>query len=279
MNQQKRILAINDISCFGKCSLAAAVPILSVAGVETCMLPTAVLSAHTAFEGFTFRELTEDMLPQAMHWKTLGLSFDAVYSGYLGSAQQVACVEQILDSFPTETVLIDPVMGDNGMLYTGFDEAFVMEMRSLLKRATVIVPNVTEAAYLTDVPYEKTLHSEDYIQTLLTELKKLTKGDVVLTGLQISEGSVGTAVFAGGNISVIERERFPVFYSGTGDVFASSLAAAMLRGFSLEKAAEMASDFIIDCILETRKTSGDRNYGVNFELCLPKLLKRLGMIS
>lgn len=275
MNHQKRILAINDISCFGKCSLTVAIPILSAAGLETCPLPTAVLSAHTAFSGFTFRDLTEDMLPQANHWHEMALSFQGIYSGYLGSIRQVAYVEKIVDMFPCDFVLVDPVMGDNGKLYAGFDESFAVEMKRLLSRADVAVPNVTEACCLSGVAYEDGIHSKDYLETILHKLTACTKGNLVITGVHTAKDTLGTAVFVNNQLSVIERQKCHVSYSGTGDVFASTLAAAILNGRSLADAAEMASDFVIDCIDATIRTSGDRNYGVNFELCMESLLQKL----
>ncbi len=278
MNQQKRILAINDISCFGKCSLAVAIPLLSAAGLETCVLPTAVLSAHTAFPDFTFRDLTEDMMLQTDHWKALNINFDGIYSGYLGSVQQISYVENIIEKFPCDFVLVDPVMGDNGRLYTGFDENFATEMKRLLSCADVIVPNVTEACCLTDTPYESNVHSADYIETILQKLNPLTKGNTVLTGVHTGEKKLGTAVFENDRLHMIEHDKYDVTYSGTGDVFASALAAAMMNGFSLQSAAALASDFVIDCIVATLKTSGSRNYGVNFELCIGKLLDKLHMI-
>ena len=278
MNRQKRILAINDISCFGKCSLAVAVPILSAAGLETCMLPTAVLSAHTAFADFTFRDLTEDMLPQAAHWNQLGLSFDGIYSGYLGSVHQIAHVESIMEQFPCPFVLVDPVMGDHGRLYTGFDEGYVAQMRRLLSHADVAVPNVTEAAFLADMVYEHDTHSFDYIESIIEKLKANTKGDLVVTGVKTGNDTVGTVVYTEGNLHMIEREKFDVSYSGTGDVFASSFAAAMMNGFSVKDAGELASDFATECIEATRRHSGDRHYGVDFEFCIGSLLEKLNIV-
>lgn len=275
MNQQKRILAINDISCFGKCSLTVAVPILSAVGIETCVLPTAVLSTHTAFSGYTFRDLTADLLPQAQHWASLQLSFDGIYTGYLGSLQQVGCIETILDTFRPPFVLVDPVMGDNGKLYAGFDETYAKEMKRLVKRADIIVPNVTEGAILADVPYEENEHTSCYIQTIIEKLQALCPGSIVLTGIHMKDGVVGTAVWDKQQLSVIEQERFDVFYSGTGDVFASVLAAATMLGQDVKKAAAIAAAYVENCILETRKTSGDRSYGLNFEPCIKQLLSDL----
>ncbi len=279
MNRQKRIIAINDISCFGKCSLTVAVPILSAAGVETCVLPTAVLSSHTGFAGYTFRNLTDDLLPEAMHWKSLGLKFDGIYTGYLGSKEQVTCVETIIDMFPAEFVLVDPVMGDNGRMYDGFDMSFAKEMKRLIAKADIIVPNVTEAAILTAVPYENGIHSKDYVQTVFDKLRTMCHGKIVLTGVNTGKCSVGTAVWDGVCFSMIENEKIDAVYSGTGDVFASTLAAAVMLGKDTKKAAEIAAGYVADCILETKKTSAGRNYGVNFELCIKKLLSALGLLS
>lgn len=279
MNRQKRIIVINDISCFGKCSLSAALPIISAAGIETCVLPTAVLSSHTGFSGYTFRDLTDDLLPAAQHWKAMGLTFDGIYTGYLGSAKQVACVKKIIEMFPSGFVMVDPVMGDNGRMYDGFDESFAKEMRHLLTKADIIVPNVTEAAILSEMPYEHGIHTGGYIQALIEKLKPMCRGQIVLTGINLGPQTMGTAVWDGVRFSVIENEKIDVFYSGTGDVFASTLAAAVMLGSDVKKAAETAAGFVVDCILETRKTSGDRNYGVNFELCTHKLLRALGIIS
>ena len=273
--EQKRIIAINDISCFGKCSLAVATPILSASGVECCPVPTAVLSTHTAFSGYTFRDLTADLIPIAEHWKELKLDFNAIYSGYLGSKEQIKAVEKIIDMFPADFVLVDPVMGDNGVLYDGFSLEFVGEMKKLIKRADVIVPNVTEASFLTDTPFEKGVHTKEYILSLCEKLSAMSSAKIVITGININNEEIGTAVFEENELAIIGREKFGVSYSGTGDVFASTLASALILGKNLKTSAEIASDFVTDCIKETKKTSGDRNYGVNFEPCLEKLIEYL----
>lgn len=278
MNTQKRILAINDISCFGKCSLTVATPLLSAAGIEVCALPTAVLSTHTAFDGYTFRDLTDDLIPIAQHWNSLPITFDGIYTGYLGSKKQVASVEKIIDMFKKDVCLVDPVMGDNGKLYSGFDTDYVIEMRRLVKKAGIITPNVTEGAFLSGIPYENKIHSKDYIESIAEKLTLLCAGKIVLTGINLSSETVGTAVFDKNKIHIIENEKYDIFYSGTGDVFASTLASCIMSGFDIVKSASVASSFVTDCILETKKTSGNRNYGVNFELCITKFLKRLEII-
>ncbi len=275
MNKQKRIITIHDISCFGKCSLTAAIPILSSAGIETCVIPTAVLSAHTAFSGYTFLDLTDEILKIARHWKSLDLSFDGIYTGYLGSHKQIALVEQVIDMFPAKPIMIDPVMGDNGRLYDGISESYIPEMRRLIKKADVIVPNVTEAAYLADVPYEEGIHSEDYIKTILDNLFSQCDGTTVLTGVHTGANSLGTIVATRDTFRMIETEKVDVEYSGTGDVFASALYAALMQDIDVFSAAEVSVQFVLDCIHKTRETSGTRNYGLNFELCTEKLLNYL----
>jgi len=274
MNGQKRIFTINDISCFGKCSLTAAIPILSAAGIETCVLPTAVLSAHTGFSGYTFLDLTETLLPAAKHWKEMELAFDGIYTGYLGSEKQVSYVEQIVDMFPAKWVLVDPVMGDNGRLYDGFSPSFVSKMRKLLKKADVIVPNMTEAAFLADVPYEDGIHTTSYIARIAERLQALCPGKIILTGVHVDEDTIGTAVVEDA-VNVIQTKKEEAAYSGTGDVFASAFFAACINGVKIYQAATLASLFVERCIKETKRTSGERHYGLNFEPCIKDLISML----
>ena len=168
----KRILTIQDISCVGKCSLTVALPIISAFGVETSVLPTAVLSTHTAFKDFTFRDLTCDMQGIAKHWKEQNISFDALYTGYLGSFEQLNIVSNLIDNFKTKDnfVIIDPVMGDNGSLYVGFDQAFANSMAKLCSKADIIVPNLTEASFMLKEPYIEKDYDEDYIKQTLKKL-------------------------------------------------------------------------------------------------------------
>ena len=174
MNRQLRCAAIHDISCFGKCSLTVALPVLSAAGIECCCIPTAILSTHTGgFRGYTYRDLTDDMVPVARHWRSEKIKFDAFYTGYLGSPAQVEIVRKILrmlDGNGDALRLIDPVMGDHGRLYNGFAPDFPILMRELVREADVICPNITEAALLTDLEYRDGLQDEDYILNLLDGL-------------------------------------------------------------------------------------------------------------
>ena len=274
---QKRVIAINDISSFGKCSLTVAISILGAAGLETCAVPTAVLSAHTGFKGYTFCDLTENILPAASHWKDLNLKFDGIYSGYLGSKEQIECVCQVMDMFDVGIKLIDPVMGDDGVLYDGFEPEFCEEMKKLIKKADVIVPNVTEGCLLTGIEY-KHEHSKEYIAEIIKELTKICDASIIITGINSKEDKISTAVFDRGQLTYIENDKQRAVYSGTGDVFASTFMASLMLGKSLIDSARLASDFVGECIELTKKTSSSRHYGINFELNTKSLLEKLDII-
>lgn len=277
MNNQKRVIAINDISSFGKCSLSVAISILSAAGIETCALPTAVLSAHTGFKGYTFHDLTDNILPSANHWKELCLTFDGIYSGYLGSKEQVECVEKVMDMFSVGVKVVDPVMGDDGVLYDGFTEDFPEEMKKLIRRADVIVPNVTEACLLTGIAYREE-HTKEYINELIGELQKICTSSVVITGINSKEDKISTAICEKGKVTYIENEKQRAVYSGTGDVFASTFVAALMGGHDIVSAAKLSADFVGECIELTKRVSSDRHYGINFELNTKSLLEKLNVI-
>lgn len=277
MQKQKRIIAINDISSFGKCSLTVAISILGAAGLETCALPTAVLSAHTGFKGYTFCDLTDNILPTARHWDSMGLKFDGIYSGYLGSKEQIKCVEEIMDMFSVGIKVVDPVMGDDGELYDGFDKTFPQEMKKLIKRADVIVPNVTEACLLTGVAYRDE-HTKEYINELIQSLQKECTATILITGINSKVDKISTAICENDKITYIENDKQRAVYSGTGDVFASTFTAALMYGFDTVGAAKLAADFVGECIEITRKLSSDRHYGINFELNTKSLLEKLGIM-
>ncbi len=277
MQKQKRVIAINDISSFGKCSLSVAISILSAAGIEICALPTAVLSAHTGFKGYTFCDLTDNILPAANHWKELGLSFDGIYSGYLGSKEQVECVEKIMKDFSFDIKLVDPVMGDDGVLYDGFDGDFPNEMKKLIKCADVIVPNVTESCLLTGTRYREE-HSKEYIEELIDALKKECGASIVITGINSTTDKISTAVYENEKITYIENDRQGAIYSGTGDVFASTFMAALMEGLDTVSAAKLSADFVGECIEITKAVSSERHYGINFELNTKSLLEKINKL-
>jgi len=267
---QKRVAAIHDISCFGRCSLTVALPILSAAGIATSIIPTAVLSTHTGgFEGYTFRDLTEDIIPVAKHWKSLDLWFEAIYTGYLGSYAQLTMVSEIFAMFrETDTlILVDPVMGDNGKLYTAFDESFPKGMVELCAKADVIVPNITEAALLLGEDYKEGPYTREYIEGLLSRLSSTGVKKIVLTGVYLEEGHMGAAAYDCNtkSVSYYFREKIPGMYHGTGDVFSSVLLSGLLCNQSIEQSMKLAVDFTTDAILRTYNDKTDTRYGVNFE--------------
>ncbi len=272
----KRILTIQDISCLGQCSLTVALPILSACGIETCILPSAVLSTHTAgFTGYTFRDLTEDMPAIEAHWQKEGISFDAFYTGYLGSTRQIGHVKDIIDSCsrPGAVKIIDPACADNGKLYPGFDDEFIAEMGTLCEEADIILPNITEACMLTGTEYTD-IYDEAYIDELLAALACLCKGTIVLTGVGYTPDTTGVVVYADGKKEYYRHRRLDAQCHGTGDVFAASFAGAVLRGFKPIEAAKIAADYTVAC-MEVTLPDPDHKYGVKFELVLPELIKAL----
>lgn len=281
MSKQLRCAAIHDISCFGKCSLTVALPVLSSAGIECCCIPTAILSTHTGgFRGYTYRDLTDDMLPVARHWRSEGIKLDSIYTGYLGSADQVDIVRKLfrmLDPNGKALKLVDTVMGDHGRLYSGFAPDFPILMRELVKDADVICPNITEAALLTDSEYHAGVQTEAYIATLMEKLLELGAKKIVLTGVQFDEKDVGAAVFDGSSTEFVFAPRIDGIFHGTGDVYASTLLSGLLNGKSLKDAAHFACRFTAKCVSVTRETLPDVHYGVRFEAVLPELMREFNL--
>ena len=274
----KRVMTIQDISCLGKCSLTVALPIISAMGVECCVVPTAVLSTHTMFSGFTFRDLTAELRPIADHWEREGFTFDALYSGYLGSEEQLNIVEDYFARFGKNAVkLVDPVMADNGKLYAGFTPEFARKMAKLCGNADIMLPNLTEAAYLLNRPYVSGGYDEAFIRDLLKRLSDLGAGTVILTGVSFSEKEIGVMSYTA------ETESFEGYfhsqvnasYHGTGDIFASVVTGGLVRGLHLREAYRLAADFTAACIRRTADTPGGIRYGVYFEAELPGLIRAL----
>lgn len=279
MERQKRALAVHDISCIGKCSLTAALPIISVSGVETAVLPTAVLSTHTGgFEAFTYRDLTNDLLPIVKHWQSLDLSFDAIYTGFLGSVRQVDIIIEILNIFGSDCLkIVDPAMADDGKMYTTFDLTYAKEMKKLCTKADILVPNVTEACIFLEKEYTPPPYSKSFIEGLLEGLLKLFGADIVLTGVCFDNESLGAATIGrtSGEISYCFTKRIPQSYPGSGDVFASVLTAALLRGFGLCESAQIAAEFTAKAVEHTFSAGTDPRFGLNFEAWLGWLAQRL----
>ena len=271
----KRIVTIQDISCVGKCSLTVALPIISAMGVETAILPTAVLSTHTMFSGFTCKDMTDQIIPIAEHWKKEQFAFDAIYTGYLGSFEQIEIVSKFFDDFktPSNLIVVDPVMADNGKLYPAFDEAYAKENAKLCGKADLIVPNITEGSFLTGMPY-RTEYDRKYITDMLGALAQLGAKYVALTGVSFEEGKIGVMGLNTEDGSYFEyyTEHVPVSFHGTGDIFSSVVVGALTRGKSLPEAFQIASDYTKETIAYTWRTSGAGGYGVDFEVTLPGLV-------
>ena len=274
-----KVMTIQDISCYGQCSLTVALPIISACGVETAILPSAVLSTHTGgFTGFTFRDLTEDIPGIMNHWVKEGIHFDCVYTGYLGSVTQIADVRQLFRNVLKEggLKLVDPAMADHGRLYYGFNEEFVKEMAALCGEADIILPNITEACLMCGLPYEADNHSPAYIDRVLQGLAGLGAKKIVLKGVSRGADTLGVVVYdpATGERFEHDNERQPNSSHGTGDCYAAALTGAVMQGMSLREAAALAADFVVECL---KATQGDEThrYGVKFERALPMLVERL----
>ena len=276
---EKKLLTIQDISCVGQCSLTVALPVISAMGIETAILPSAILSTHTGgFTGYTFHDLTEDIPAIKEHWKKENIRFDAFYTGYVGSVKQLEYISDITDELrkPDSIIIVDPVMGDKGKLYPGFEPSFAKEMAKLCKKADVIVPNLTEAAFMLDEEYIESGHTKEYIERILKKLMALGCKNALLTGVNLEPGKLGIAAYNGetNEITYYFRDLINGMFHGTGDVFASSFAGAMTLGKSVDEAGKIAVDFTVDAIA---KTIDDKShwYGVKFELALPELIKSI----
>lgn len=268
-----RVLAINDISCVGRCSLAATLPIISACGVECNVLPTAILSTHTGgFVGYTFCDLTKELNGILEHWKSLDLKFDFIYSGYLGSIQQIETVLAVKKEFLADggKFIVDPVMGDGGKLYAGFTAEYVEKMCALCREADYILPNVTEACYLADIPYPLT---QENAALALKKLSALCPAPII-TGI-LDTDSISIYFKDGDNLSAFSHENVEGFFCGAGDVFASAFVGCLARGVDFCKAVSLSSDFVANAIRRSAKEVPDKRYGLNFEAEIFPFLEKL----
>lgn len=276
MTDYKRVLTVQDISCIGQCSLTVALPLLSCCGIETAVLPSAVLSTHTGgFKGYTFRDLTEDMPGIAEHWRKEDLRFDAIYSGYLGSGRQVAIVREIMMTLGKEgcVCIVDPAMADNGRLYAGFDDAFVSHMKELCQTGRILIPNITEACFLTGVPYREK-YDRGYIERLIDSLDPGGTRAVVLTGVSFAENTTGVWVRKNGENWYYEHRRIAKGCHGTGDIYSSVFVGALMRGLNIRDAVRIAADYVVAC-LERTAANPSHWYGAMFETEIPLLIRLL----
>ena len=274
-------MAVHDISCVGRCSLTVALPVLSAAGVETSIVPTALLSTHTGeFTGYTHLDLSDQLLPIARHLSTLNRPYDAFYSGYLASGAQVDEVLAMIDLLCDDHthIFVDPAFGDHGRMYSLMDQAMPAQMRRLCSRARTIVPNLTEACFLLDKPYPGGDCTPELVAGLCRGLLELGVENVVITDIAFSSERTGVAIQSRHMPQPVFqfRSRFDGVFHGTGDVFASFLLAGLMNDRTVQDAAAMALELTHEAIAVTLQGGQPLRYGVQFEKVLPKLWQRLG---
>ena len=281
MNNATKILTIQDISCFGQCSITVALPVVSAFGIETAILPLAVLSTHTSgFTDFTVRDLTEDLPEIKKHWEKEGIDFDAIYTGFIASIEQLDYIKDIIDSRlkPGGLVFVDPAMADHGEFYNGFDQEFADKMGELCKLGDYILPNTTEACYILHKPWKEEFTKEEMLE-MANELSEFTKRYVILKGDTHKENELGMIVLdkQENTCEIVYNERIDYVSHGTGDVFASAFVGSTMVGKTPTAAAKVAGEFTKKAI---EKTIGDENhwYGVKFEQAIPELYSLLDSI-
>lgn len=272
----KRIVTIQDISCVGKCSITVALPIISAMGIEAAILPTAVLSTHTAFKGFTCKDLSDQIEPITEHWLNEGIGFDGIYTGYLASQQQIDQMKKLFKEFktPNNFIFVDPAMGDAGKLYPAFDEAFAKKMATLCAQADFIVPNITEACFMTGMEYKEN-YDESYINELLKKTSDLGAKITILTGVGFEKGKTGVIGYdkEKNETYYYSHEKLSSSYHGTGDVFSSACVGAITKGLGWKKAIEIAAEYTAESIRLTMQDGLLKWYGVHFEGAVPYLLE------
>lgn len=272
----KKTVTIQDISCYGKCSLTVALPVISAMGIETAVIPTAVLSTHTGgFTGYTFRDLTSDIPEISRHWESLNIKFNSVYTGYLGSAEQINIVSDFFDDFRTDDnfIVVDPVLADNGKFYAGFNEEFAEKMAGLCSKADYILPNMTEASFLLKIPYTEH-YDRAYVEDVLRKLAGLGCKIPVLTGVHFDGKKQGAVAYDSENDTFFWSFSDNIARSvhGTGDIFASVFTGAVTLGKGIQESLDIAVDYTVECIKATIPHFDETWYGSCFELCLGKLI-------
>ena len=275
--KMKRVLTIQDISCLGKCSITIALPVISALGSEAVILPTAVLSTHTMFKNFTVKDLSDQIEPITQHWLSEDVKFDAIYTGYLGTPEQIDQMKELFTQFRGENTLVfvDPVMADNGKLYPAFDMAYAKKNAELCGAADIIVPNITEAAFMTDMEYrEEKDHDEEYIKKMLGRLAELGARINVLTGVSLEPGKTGVMGLdtRTGEYYLYQNDKINATFHGTGDLFSSTCVGEMMKGKSWQDAMRIAAEYTARTIEVTMQNPDKPWYGVDFEATLPELI-------
>lgn len=275
----KRIVTVQDISCFGKCSLTVALPIISAMGVETVVLPTAVLSNHTSgFSDYTFHDLSDEMDKIMDNWQRKNIKFDAVYTGYLGSVKQIERMQVFFEKqVPGTLIFVDPAMADNGEMYSGLDKNFAEAMTSLLMKADIIAPNITEACIMLGKEYKESGYDKGYIEDILKELSGFGAKKIVLTGVSFEKDKMGAAVYnsADGSVFYYFNDKIDANFHGTGDIFSSTCVGAVMCGKTVEEAVKIAVDYTLECIKLTLPEIKEHWYSVEFERAIPYLINRI----
>ena len=275
----KRIATIQDISCFGKCSITAALPVISAMGVECCIVPTTILSTHTAgFTDFTVRDISDELLPIAQHWKKEKIKLDTLYTGYLGNEEQIDLTKKFIELTKNgkTMIFVDPAMADNGKLYPAFNEAFPKKMLELVKIADVICPNITEACLLLRKEFKNEgEYDESYIRELVDGFSALGIKKIVITGVKYGDGRHGAVAYdsENGEYKYLWGKNLDCYFHGTGDIFSSVLCGGLTEGMDVYTATQKAVDFTIACIAHTLPDRENHPYGVKFEECLHLLCK------
>lgn len=267
----KKILTIQDISCYGQCSITVALPILSSRGIETAILPSAILSTHTSgFNNFTVLDLTDEMPKIINHWINEGIKFDAIYTGYIGDVRQFDMILKCKDMLLNDNGLfiVDPAMADHGKLYPALNNDIVEGMKKICRVADYIIPNITEACFLTDNEYKES-YDEDYTKKLVNDLYALGAKNIILSGITNDDNNIGACSFDGNSIIKVLQQKCEKSYHGTGDIFSSIIVANILNNVSLKDNLMDATKFIVDCITATKDDS-NHSYGVKFEDVLNK---------
>lgn len=269
----KKVVAINDLSCLGGASLSQIIPILSSMGIKTYPVPTVVLSTHSGdYEDYTYHDLTSHMIEQGLHWQKLEVKFDAIYSGFLGSSEQIVIVEDFIDHFKKDKsiVLVDPVMGDKGNVYSSIDRDIISEMRKLVGKSDIITPNLTEAFLLADMPYNESPKSKD-LKKLIERICKLGAKSIVITSYPCTNNLISNVVYQNGKLRIFSSNKLESDFPGTGDIFASVLLGAYLNNKDLNEATNIASKFVEDCINNSINEDYSHRAGVLLENNLHKL--------
>ncbi len=274
LTEVKRILTIQDISCLGKCSITIALPVISALGTECVILPTALLSNHTLFNSFTCKDLTDQIEPICEKWQEEDVRFDGIYTGYLGSIGQIEIVKRVFESFGKDgLIFVDPAMADQGRLYPAFDMEYAMKNAELCAKADIIVPNITEASFMTGMEYKEE-YDESYIKELLSRLEKLGAKITVLTGVSLSEGKTGIMGYdrEHDEFYAYQNDKVGAMFHGTGDLFSSTVIGEIMKGKDWKDAMRIAADYTAHTIEVTMQNPKKAWYGVDFESTLPYLI-------